>query len=129
MYSISQAAEKNNLTPHTLRYYEKEGLLTGIQRNSKGVREYSDRDMDIICFICCLKETGMTIADIKLFIQTDKVGKDYDAICYRKEILQKHRQKVLEDIKRLNHNLETIDYKIDLYTKKEKELEETLRVK
>ena len=55
MYSIQEVCEKTGLTAHTLRYYEKEGLLTGVARSTGGFRQYSDEDMEWLGLVCCLK--------------------------------------------------------------------------
>ena len=54
MYSIQEVCEKTGLTAHTLRYYEKEGLLTGVARSTGGFRQYSDEDMEWLGLFCCL---------------------------------------------------------------------------
>lgn len=114
-YNIGKAASKVGLTPHTLRYYEKEGLIKPVGRNDKKVRVYTDDDIEAIAFVCCLKETGMPIADIKDFIMQCWGEQNMETLVSRHEILLKHRQRALEDMKRLNKNLEKINYKIGLY--------------
>lgn len=117
-FTIREVAEKTKLTAHTLRYYEKEGMLPAIKRDSAGNRDFSDRDMELISVICCLKNTGMPIKQIKEYINWCVVGDE--TLDMRKELFIKHRQDVLRQIEELNTNLEKIDYKIKYYGNKSK---------
>ncbi|WP_432666640.1 MerR family transcriptional regulator [Wukongibacter baidiensis] len=113
-YSIGQTSKKVGLSTHTLRYYEKEGLIPPIKKNINGVRVYSDNDIGKIEFVRCLKETGMTIADIRDIINLHDQNNTHRTISRKKEILTRHRQKVLEDLDKLNKYLDKIDKKIEI---------------
>ena len=67
-YTIGQVAEKTGLSVHTLRYYEKEGLLPFIKKNSAGLRVFSDSDLGWLELIECLKATGLHLKGIKQYI-------------------------------------------------------------
>ncbi|MCB8816120.1 MerR family transcriptional regulator [Desulfosporosinus shakirovi] len=112
-YSISQVAEKFDLTAHTIRYYDKEGLLPFIDRNKAGNREFSDGDLEWVKLICCLKNTGMPIKQIKLYIEWCLQGDDTLEI--RRQMFIDHRKEVLKQMDDLKENLKTIDYKLELY--------------
>ncbi len=113
-YTIKQAAEKMNLTPYTLRYYEKEGLLPYVERDVSGNRLFTDSDMERLGLICCLKNTGMPIRQIKEFIQWSIEGDD--TLESRLHMLLEHRKDVLRQMEELNHNLEKINCKIQHYS-------------
>ena len=66
MYTIGQVAGMTGLSVSTLRYYDKEGLLPHLTRSS-GIRQFSDRDIETLRMVECLKKTGMAIRDIKQF--------------------------------------------------------------
>lgn len=66
MYTIGQVATMTGLSVSTLRYYDKEGLLPHLTRSS-GIRQFSDRDIETLRMVECLKKTGMEIRDIKQF--------------------------------------------------------------
>ena len=68
MYSIQEVSSRTGLTTHTLRYYEKEGLLTGVERSPGGFRQYTDEDLEALGLICCLKNTGMSLQEIARFV-------------------------------------------------------------
>lgn len=109
-YTISQVAEKTNLSVYTIRYYDKEGLLPFVDREN-GVRVFHDQDVEWIDLICCLKHTGMPIKDIRTFIQ---YCMDNDAVVDKGlEILIQHKHNVEQQIRDTQRNLETIEYKIN----------------
>lgn len=78
-YSISEAAAHFNMTPHTLRYYDKEGLLPSIERTPSGKRVFKPSDMDALRIIECLKASGMPIKEIKHFIEWCSEGEFHPA--------------------------------------------------
>ena len=67
MYTIGQISDMFNIPISTLRYYDKEGLFPDIQRRS-GIRIFSDREVEKLRMIECLKKTGMEIRDIREFM-------------------------------------------------------------
>lgn len=113
-YTIAQAAEKTGLSEHTIRYYEREGLLPFIERTQSGIRSFQDSDFEWLSLICCLKNTGMQIKEIKKFVGWCKDGDC--TLEQRKEMLIEHRAAVVKQIADLNRYLENIDWKIDYYT-------------
>jgi len=112
-YTIKQAGEKVNLSSHTLRYYDKEGLLPFLERDGAGHRSFTDQDIEWLKLICCLKNTGMSLKQIKKYIELCMQGKK--TLDIRRKILVEHRKNVTLQIDELNQNLERIDHKIDHY--------------
>ncbi|AWK49881.1 MerR family transcriptional regulator [Clostridium beijerinckii] len=112
-YSIAQVAEKTHLTAHTLRYYEKEGLLPFIDRSDSGNRDFKDKDLEWLELICCLKNTGMPIKQIKEFIRLCLKGDD--TLDVRREIFITHREEVINQMAELQKNLDKINCKINYY--------------
>lgn len=110
-YTIKQAAEKVDLTVHTLRYYDKEGLLPFVDRDKTGNRVFTDGDLEWLGLICCLKNTGMPIKQIRTYIQWCLDGDDSFEL--RRQMLVEHRQAVLQQISELKRNLEAINHKIE----------------
>ena len=113
MYSIQQAASKLSLTASTLRFYDKEGLLPTLKRSPSGIRTFSEADLQWLELICCLKNSGMSIADIKHFMNL--CLQKEDTCKERKEVLEKHKRTILEQMTTLQNSLCTINYKIDHY--------------
>lgn len=112
-YSIKQAAAKFGITEHTIRYYDKEGLLPFLKRRESGIRSFSKNDMDWLQLICCLKNTGMQIKQIKQYIDWCVQGNETVEI--RRQMFIRHREDVLNQIADLQKYLETINYKIKYY--------------
>lgn len=113
-YSIGQVAQKMGLTAHTLRYYDKEGLLPFVKKNSSGLRMFSDEDIDWLVVIECLKGTGMQLKDIKQYIDWCQEG---DATIGRRlEMFKRQKAKLEEQQRQLQQYMEKINYKIAYYT-------------
>lgn len=112
-YSISQAAQKLNLSAYTLRYYEREGLLPFITRTGSGIRVFSEQDMEMLSVICCLKATGMSIKQIREFIGDWAEGDG--TLEKRRHMLSEHRKTILHRIEDLKSNLAKIDEKLSCY--------------
>jgi DNA-binding transcriptional MerR regulator len=111
-YSISQVAKKMNLTPFTLRYYDKEGILSP-NRTEKGIRYFTEADLEQLEMICCLKNTGMSIKDIKRYFELCRMGDG--TLAMRMEIFTSHRDHILEEMKALESFLCKINEKINWY--------------
>ena len=112
-YSIKQAAQRTGLTEHTLRYYDREGLMPFLQRSASGIRRYSEDDLCWLGLICCLKDSGMPLSTIKEFMHLCLQG---EGTCEeRKELLERHKQKILSQMCVLEKSLCTINYKLNHY--------------
>ncbi|MGL4847616.1 MAG: MerR family transcriptional regulator [Clostridium sp.] len=113
MYTIKRVSEMTNISPYTIRYYDKEGLLPFITRTENGIRKFSDTDLEWLKLITCLKNTGMHIKDIKQYIDWYIIG--MDTFDDRKNLLLEHRKTVLKQMEELQFNLDKINYKIEYY--------------
>jgi DNA-binding transcriptional MerR regulator len=111
--TISDVAEATGLTNHTLRYYERAGLLSGVERNGSGHRRYSSADVEWVVLVTRLRATGMPIRLIRRYAELVRAGEGNEA--ERLAILEAHRAEVVAKIDELQHNLELIDYKVGLY--------------
>lgn len=112
-YTISQVAEQFGITAHTLRFYDKEGLLPFVDRKASGNRVFKESDLKWLQLVECFKETGMPIKEIRnyleLCIKGDKtLQKRYDLMVEHKKVVEKK----LEEIKR---HLKKINFKIEYY--------------
>jgi len=116
--TIKQAAEQTNLSEHTLRYYERIGLISGVARAPGGRRLYSTADINWILFLKRLKTTGMSLADMKKYALFKSRGDS--TFQARKQLLLAHRNSVRDSIKILQANMREIDKKIEYYAAKEK---------
>ena len=116
MYSIQEVSKKTGLTAHTLRYYEKEGLISGVERTQGGFRQYTDEDLERLGLICCLKNTGMSIQEIARFVQLTHEG-DH-TLEERVELLRAHRERVLERMAEMQKHLDKVTWKLNFFTEK-----------
>lgn len=115
--SIQQVAAVTQLSTHTLRYYERIGLLAPIERASSGHRRYSGQDIAWIKFLTRLRTTGMPIREMQQFADLRRQG---DCTLFqRRQLLETHQQHVQQQLNDLSQNLAIIQEKIQHY----KELE------
>ena len=111
-YAIGEFSIMTNVSIHTLRYYEKEKLITP-QRNNNGRRFYLQSDLAWIEFIKRLKDTGMTIKEIQKYAQLRAIGDT--TLEARMEMLKNHRYFLQEEISKATANLSKLDDKIVYY--------------
>lgn len=111
--SIAEAAEATGLTAHTLRYYERAGLLESVDRNEGGHRRYRESDLELIRFLTKLRATGMPIRDVRRYAQLMKAGDDTAA--ERLAILEAHREAVVARLEATAESLELVEWKIGVY--------------
>lgn len=114
-YSIGQVAQKTGLSVHTLRYYEKEGLLPFVRKNSSGLRVFSDSDLGWLELIECLKATGLHLKGIKQYIDWYIEGDS--TLQQRLDMFKQQKIRIEEQMAELQKHMNKINYKIELYTK------------
>lgn len=111
--TVKDVAEKTGLSPHTIRYYAKEGLLPTVKRNSHGVRIFSEDDLEAIYIIECMKNCGMTLKEIKQF--TDWTLEGDSTIDRRLKLFRDKLADMQEKIRRMNESLDALRYKVWFY--------------
>jgi DNA-binding transcriptional MerR regulator len=115
LLSISEVAEATGLTAHTLRYYERAGLmLRPIDRASSQHRRYSTADIGWIVFLTKLRSTSMPIG--RMLEYADLVRRGDETIDARRDLLVQHRISVAAQLETITQSLAAIDYKISTYT-------------
>lgn len=112
-YTIGDIAQKIGLTPSTLRYYDKEGLLPFVDRTESGIRRFKASDMEWFSIIECLKNTGMSIKEIKTFIDWCMEGDV--SLDKRYEMFLERKKETEKQIKLLQKSLDIINYKCWYY--------------
>lgn len=108
-YTIGEIARRFDLSPSTLRYYDKEGLLPFVERTANGTRLFEEKDLEWLHIIECLKKTGMSIKNIKTFIDWCIEGDS--TIEQRLSLIEAQHQAVAEQIAQLQETLSVLDYK------------------
>lgn len=129
--TIAEVSKKYDLTPDTLRYYERIGLLSSVPRAQNGIRNYDDKTCKRIEFIKCMRSAGVEIEILIEYMSLFEKGKS--TVTARKNLLEEQRERLLERQKSINETIERLNYKINLYEDiedgKRKDFTEELRCK
>ncbi|MFD5395124.1 MerR family transcriptional regulator [Streptomyces sp. NPDC127097] len=112
-YTISEVAEHTGLTAHTLRWYERIGLMPHVDRTHTGQRRFTNRDLDWLSLVAKLRLTGMPVADMVRYAELVRAGAC--TFAERQQLLTAHREDVRQRIAELQSTLDVLDYKIDIY--------------
>jgi len=112
-YAPGQVAEQTGFSLDTLRYYERIGLLDGIERNSGGQRVFTEDDVNWLRMLRCLRETGMSIARMVRFAELTRDGDE--TVAERLAVLQEHDEDIDRKIELLREEQAHIRAKIDHY--------------
>lgn len=121
---IAEVSERYGISPDTLRYYERIGLILPVNRNGSGIRDYGEIDLKRVEFIKCMRSAGLPIEALIEYVALVQLGdKTIEA---RKEILNVQREQLATRMAEMQKTLDLLDYKIEVYEtailKKEKEL-------
>lgn len=112
-YTVCEVAKRLNLSPHTIRYYGKEGLLSFVERDQNGNRIFKESDFERLFIIASLKRAGMSIKQIREF--TILCDEGDPTIAKRLKIIMNQREAVEEQITELQDALDVLKYKTWLY--------------
>ncbi len=112
MYTIGQISSMFNIPVSTLRYYDKEGLFPDIQRNS-GIRKFTDKEIETLHVIECLKKSGLEIKNIKQFMKWCSQGRE--TYGQRHSLFLKQKEAVEAEIQRWQKALDMIRFKCWYY--------------
>ena len=123
--TIQKVSEATGLSAHTLRYYERIGLIHPIEREENTRRLYTQDDIGWIDFLLKLRATGMSIKEMQTYAELQRQGDS--TLPQRVEMLKSLRGKVETRMSELNEHLKLICYKIEIYEQivTEKELEKS----
>ena len=113
VYTVGEMARLLDVPASTLRYYDKEGLLPFVERSSGGIRMFQESDVEWLRVIACLKNAGMSIKDIRTYIELAMQGDS--TIDARLALFQKQRKALLAQMAQLQQTLGTLDYKCWYY--------------
>ena len=124
--TISEVSKQCNISPDTLRYYEKEGLITDINRTAGGVRDYTEQDCKQIEFIKCMRSAGLSIEVLRKYFELFKKGKR--TLKARRDLLATEREQLHTRLTELQNTLNRLDYKISVYDKAIKSKTKELKI-
>lgn len=109
--NIAEVAKRFDLTPDTLRYYEKVGLIPEIGRSPGGIRNYTESDCGWIDFIKCMRSAGVQIDSLVEYVRLYDEG--HASSVKRKLILTRERDRIAAQIADMQQTLHRLDYKIE----------------
>ncbi len=111
--TIAETVERTGVSAHTLRYYERVGLIDPVPRSAGGTRLYTPRSLGRIVFLARMRSTGMSIDDLRTYVGLIRDGQDTSP--QRRELLEAHRRDVTSKIANLQDAVSMLDLKIDDY--------------
>lgn len=109
VYSIGQVSKELGVTIDTIRYYDRSGLLPFVKRNDIGRREFTDNDIHLMRTIICLKNAGVSVADISKFIEFRLQGDS--TLKERYQLLGEHRKDLQQQITDLQDTMSYLKFK------------------
>lgn len=112
---IGELSARTGRSVHTIRWYESQGLIPGVQRDQGGRRVYDELHVGWLGLIDRLRHTGMSIADMRAYVALVR-QRGRGNLKKRRDLLSAHRAEVEKRIEELNEALELIDRKIDFYS-------------
>ena len=109
VYTVGEMAKLLGVAASTLRYYDKEGLLPFVERSSGGIRMFRESDIEWLQVISCMKKAGMSIKDIRQYIEMALQGDD--TIDLRLAMFRRQQEVLKQQMAELQHTMEMVDYK------------------
>lgn len=113
LYSMKQTCQKVGMTYETLKFYCNQGLVPNVKRDKNNYRVFDEHDIEWIKGLICLKRCGMSLKDMKLYLELCLNGKS--TIPHRKKILEKQRELLIKKMERLQQDIAYIDWKQNYY--------------
>ncbi|MFZ6848314.1 MerR family transcriptional regulator [Undibacterium sp. RuRC25W] len=113
--TIQQAAKQTGLSVHTLRYYERIGLLDPVARRDNTHRLFREEDIRWIDFLLKLRGTGLPVRDMLRYAELRRQGDTSESVAARKALLVEHTRSVEKTLAELQGNLTILQKKICLY--------------
>ncbi len=124
---IAKVSKKYEISADTLRYYERIGLIPGVNRNKSGIRDYTEEDCRWVEFIKCMRSAGIPIEVLIEYVTLFQQGDE--TIEARKELLTEQHNQLIKKMEDMKKTIERLDYKIERYEQavlpKENELKRT----
>ncbi len=113
VYTVGEMAKLLGVTASTLRYYDKEGLLPFVERSSGGIRMFRESDIEWLRVIECMKKAGMSIKDIRQYIELALKGDD--TIELRLMMFRRQKEVLQQKMAEMQHTMAMVEYKCWYY--------------
>lgn len=115
MYTVKEVAELLGVSVHTVRYYDDKGLIPGTKRNAANQRLFDDMEVEWLFVSLTLKNTGLSLKDVKHYIELYQQGDS--TLQERYKLMTEQKEKTLREMEDLKLRLAVLDRKIDHYGK------------
>ncbi|MDO4269051.1 MAG: MerR family transcriptional regulator [Eubacteriales bacterium] len=116
--TIKEVSELYNITPDTLRYYERVGMIPPVTRNAGGKRDYTEDDLGWVNLALCMRSAGLPVEVMAEYVRLFRQGDS--TISERRQLLIRQRETLLEQKKQIDATLERLNGKIAVYEEAEK---------
>ncbi len=113
MHTVKEAAQITGLTEHAVRFYTDKGLVPSVQRNANNIRMFDEESINWLHGVRCLKQSGMPIEVIKMYI--DLCLKGDTTIPQRCALMKEHKEAALVKLEEAKQHVAHLEQKIDLY--------------
>jgi DNA-binding transcriptional MerR regulator len=113
LYTVKQVAEITGISAHTLRFYDNKGLFPYVPRDDNNVRLFAENHLEWINMIHCFRETGMSLADIKRYLELCELGKSTAEERYH--IILDQKEKAEQEVINMQKRVEMLQKKTDYY--------------
>ncbi len=113
MYSMKETCQLVNMSYQTLKFYCNEGLIPNVKRDRNNYRIFDDNDINWIKSLYCLKNCGMSIKEMKNYLDLCLQGES--TIPIRKEILKHKQEELLKEKEKIQSSIDFIDWKQHFY--------------
>ena len=114
-YSVHQVAQNFQVSPHTIRYYDSQHLFPEVARDEHGARVFTQEQMDWLGMVLCLRSTGLSVAEIRRFVELAEKGPS--TVRERYEIILAQKRRAEAERAAIDHKLEILERKLAHYEK------------
>lgn len=111
--TINEVSKKYNVSPDTLRYYERIGVIPEVHRNSGGIRDYTDKDLRWVELALCMRSAGLSIETLVEYQRLYQQGDD--TIKARLDLLNEQMEILENQKKQIEETMDRLSYKISRY--------------
>ncbi|MBC1422703.1 MerR family transcriptional regulator [Listeria seeligeri] len=112
-YTIKDVAKLMDISAHTLRFYDDHGLFPFVHRNKNNVRQFSDKDLEWVYVVQCLRATGLPIEKVKHYIEMCMAGEE--TIEERYKLMLQQCEVMQDELKKMEKQIEMLNYKAKYY--------------
>lgn len=113
MYTVKQVAKILGVSVHTVRFYDDKGLIPGTKRNNANQRVFDDIDLEWLFVSITLRNTGLSISEVRHYIDLYNLGDE--TLKERRQIMQRQKERTLDEMERLKQRMSVLDRKIEYY--------------